>query len=232
MRLLIGCVAVIGLALCSVSNGRSSPGREKVENPVFVSLPAARAAGTLSLEAALSRRRTVRSFRRDSLSLEQVGQLTWAAQGTTGANREGRTAPSAGGLYPLELYVLASRVEKLAPGVYRYESRPHRLRKVLAGDVIHRLAPAALRQEWVEEAPVVFLIAAVASKTTVKYGSRGIRYVHMEAGHAAQNLALQAEALELGAGVVGAFQDGRLAELTGLPGGCAPLYLLPVGRKR
>jgi SagB-type dehydrogenase family enzyme len=198
------------------------------ERTAAVALPAPRLDSGSSLERALAERRSVREFARGALTLPQVAQLLWAAQGVT--QRGGaRTAPSAGALYPLELYLVASEVHDLAPGVYRYVPGRHLLVPVAAGNVRRGLCAAALAQECMAEGAAVFVFTAVEGRTTRKYGPRGVRYVHIEAGHAAQNLALQATALGLGSVTVGAFDDTTVSRLLNLPEGEAPLYLMPVG---
>ncbi|HIP52763.1 MAG TPA: SagB/ThcOx family dehydrogenase [Chromatiales bacterium] len=196
-----------------------------------VMLPEPRQKSGLSIEQALLRRRSQREFSPAPLELMEVGQLVWAAQGIS--SREGlRTAPSAGALYPLEVYLAAGHVTGLEAGVYRYDQHRHRLVQVTAGDKRNSLADAAWGQAWVAEAPVVIVLAAVYECTTAKYGRRGLRYVHMEAGHAAQNLCLQGVSLGLGTTTVGAFSDDEVKRALGLTGSEAPLYLLPVGRPR
>jgi len=197
---------------------------------VVITLPAARHDGAVALEKALSARRSVREFRAAMLSLADIGQLLWAAQGVARGGH--RTAPSAGALYPLEAYLVASRVQGVAAGVYRYEPAAHRLIRVVAGDRSAELARAAYGQEWLGEAAAIMVLAAVEQRTTVKYGRRGARYVCMEAGHAAQNVLLQAAALGIGATPVGAFDDARVHKVLGLDAAEQPLYLLPVGRSR
>jgi len=198
------------------------------ERTAAVALPAPRLDGGVVLERALAERRSVREYARGVLTLPQVAQLLWAAQGVTHRNGA-RTAPSAGALYPLELYLVAGEVRDLAPGVYRYVPGKHQLVPIAAGDVRRGLCAAALAQECVAEGAVVFVFTAVERRTTRKYGPRGVRYVHIEVGHAAQNLALQATALGLGSVTVGAFDDVAVARLLHLPKGEAPLYLVPVG---
>lgn len=191
-----------------------------------LALPAPRAAGPLSLEEALSGRRSVREFAPDPLTREQVSQLLWAAQGVTDPAGL-RTAPSAGALYPLEVYAV------LPEGTYHYSPAGHSLTLVTAGDRRTALWQAALRQEAVRQAPAVFLIAAVYERTEHKYGrERTPRYVHLEAGHAAQNLLLQAVALGLGGVPIGAFDDEGVQSALPLPADQRPLYLIPVGRPR
>jgi SagB-type dehydrogenase family enzyme len=182
-----------------------------------------------SLEEALLKRRSVRSYRENPLTLAEAGQLLWAAQGITGAGGL-RTAPSAGALYPLEILLVAGEVEGILPGVYRYHPPDHTLTRIREGDLRKDLSAAALGQAAVEMAPAVLAITAVYGRTTGKYGERGIRYVHMEAGHCAENVQLQAVSLDLGTVTIGAFDDRRVGEVLGLDPEETPLYLIPVGR--
>lgn len=199
--------------------------------PNEIRLPTPDVVGERALEGLLSQRRSVREFTDRLLSLVEVGQLAWAAQGVT--HRDGlRTAPSAGALYPLELYVVAGAVEGLEPGVYRYRPEGHYLEATAGGDRRAALARAALDQSWVADAAAIFVFTAVYQRTARKYGERAVRYVHMEVGHAAQNLFLQAEAFGLGSVVVGAFDDARVAKVLDLPEDRMPLSLMPVGHKR
>ena len=193
-----------------------------------VNLPALPAAGTMSLEETLARRRSVREFAPGPLTLAEISRLVWAAQGVSGPGH--RTAPSAGATYPLEVYLAVGEVENLSAGVYRYLPERHHLEAVSAGDIRLPLADAAVDQKWISRAATVVVIAAVFERTTARYGKRGERYVHMEAGHAAQNLLLQATALGLGATPVGAFHDTEVSRLLHLPAGTTPLYLIPMGR--
>ena len=191
-----------------------------------VKLPKPESRGPLSLEEALARRRSQRTFAGEPLTAEMLSQLLWASSGIT--HQDGyRTAPSAGALYPLEIY-LAS-----ASGFYRYESRGHQLVMRLERDLRREICRAALDQEALIEAPAVFVVAAVYERTAAQYGrARSERYVHLEAGHAAQNLLLQAVSLDLGAVPIGAFDDERLHRALGLPPDHRPVYLVPVGHPR
>ncbi len=188
-----------------------------------IQLPTPRLKGTLTLEEALLQRRSVREFTEEQLSLAEIGQLLWAAQGIT--NPAGyRTAPSAGALYPLEVYVITQE------GTYHYLPQGHHLSTHLQGDLRPELHAAALQQDAVLNAPAVFIITAVYERTEKKYGKeRSPRYVQLEAGHAAQNLLLQATALDLGAVPIGAFDDDKVKEALSLPADQQPLYLIPVG---
>ncbi len=193
-----------------------------------VPLPMPATGSDVPVEAALAERRSVRDFNEQSLSLANVGQLLWAAQGVTDPEG-GRTAPSAGALYPLDAWLVADRVDGLESGFYRYEGASHRLWTHLWGDLAMTLGHAAEGQSWISRAPAVILLTAAYSKTARKYGQRARRYVHIEAGHAAQNVCLQAQSLGLGTTVVGAFDDDEVRRLLRLPHDAKPLVLLPVG---
>ena len=192
--------------------------------------------GEMSVEEALTTRRSRRNFQDKALSIEQVSQILWAAYGITSSrpnapNLRGglRTTPSAGALYPLEIYVIIGNVEGLSPGVYRYISEEHKLVKVVNGDVRNELAQAALGQRMVQEAPASVFYSGVFSRMTERYGERGIRYTYIELGHSAQNVYLQAEALGLGTVAIGAFNDDRVRQILNLPVEEEPLYLMPIG---
>jgi SagB-type dehydrogenase family enzyme len=201
--------------------GTTSPSASRL-----ISLPTPRLKGTLTLEEVLAQRRSVREFVDTPLTEAELGQLLWAAQGIT--HPAGlRTVPSAGALYPLEVYAVTRA------GVYRYEPEGHRLVVQVEGDVRPALHAAALRQDAVLNAAVVIVITAVYARTVQKYGEeRSPRYVHLEAGHAAQNVLLQAVALGLGAVPIGAFYDEQVQQVLALPSDHAPLYLIPVGRPK
>jgi SagB-type dehydrogenase family enzyme len=192
-------------------------------------LPSARLVGDMTLEEAIAARRSIRDYTGQPVTLAEVGQLLWAAQGIT-SERGARSAPSAGGTYPLEVYLVAGDVEGLPPGVYRYRPKSHDLMEWSAEDRRAALAVASLNQAWVRTAAVDVVITAVYARTTQTYGERGVRYVHLEAGHAAQNLCLQAVALGLGSVVVGAFYDEEVQRVLELPADHEPLYVIPVGR--
>jgi SagB-type dehydrogenase family enzyme len=220
---------VLAFALSLALTAEGTMGRQEEER--VVSLPAPRTDGTLALERALSERVSTREFRAQPLPLSKVGQLLWAAQGRThGGGR--RTAPSAGALYPLEVYLLAGEVEGLEAGLYRYQPHGHTLLEVTRADLRAELAEAALEQEFVGQAPAVIVVAGVVERTARKYGGRATRYMHMEVGAVAQNVYLQATALGLGTVFVGAFSDSRVADLLSLRRGEEALAILPVGRPR
>ncbi len=184
--------------------------------------------GGLSVEATLQARRSVREYAADPVTLQQLGQLLWAAQGenrTTGR----RTAPSAGALYPLELFVLAGDVSDLPPGLYRYRPAVHDLVALSGEDLREDLVAAALNQDWMLQASAILVFGAVIERTSVKYGDRAPRYAHMEVGHAAQNVYLQAASLGLATAFAGAFNDDRVSQVLEL-GDEAPLGIMPIGQ--
>jgi len=195
-----------------------------------IKLPKPKYNSDVSLEESLIKRRSVRDYTGELLSLEEVSQLLWAAQGTT-SDRGFRTAPSAGALYPLEVYVIVGDVQDLAVGIYLYKPKKHEVVMIADKDVRQQLAGAALGQSSVKNGAIDLVFTAVYQRTTVKYGDRGIKYVHMEIGHAAQNVCLQATAMELGVVTIGAFNDQKVSRILNLPKDEEPLYIIPVGKR-
>jgi SagB-type dehydrogenase family enzyme len=208
----------------------------------IVQLPAPRLESPYSLEKALATRRSVREFKNEPLSIAALSQLVWAAQGITqkmdapenwswGTWQGGkRTAPSAGALYPLEVYVLVGNIDGIKPGVYKYKPQTHQLLSIDPQDRRKGLAAAALGQNWIQTAPCVFVVTAVYKRTEVKYGDRATRYVHIEVGHAVENICLQAVALDLGCTMVGAFKDDEVKKVVGMADDEEPLAIVPVGK--
>ncbi len=194
-----------------------------------IKLPAPDTVGKITLEKTLFRRRSVRAYADRDLSLSEVGQLLWAAQGKTGKSY-GRTAPSAGATYPMEVYLVAGKVNGLDSGVYQYLVEEHAVKLVKSGDLREDLANAALGQSSIKNAPAVIVLCADYARTTSRYGERGIRYVHMEAGHIGQNVHLQCEALGMGTVMIGAFNDSGVKKVLGTK--FEPLYIMPVGYKK
>lgn len=192
-----------------------------------IKLPEPRRKGKLSVEEAILRRRSVREFGSGEITLEELSQILWAAQGITGEEwgYELRSVPSAGALYPMEIYAATGE------GVYRYLPEKHSLEQVRKGDVREELYGASLHQDFIKDAPVVIVIAAVFERTKSKYGERGTRYVYVEAGHVSQNIYLQCESLGLGTVAVGAFYDKEVQKTLKLPRNHKPIYIMPIGRK-
>jgi SagB-type dehydrogenase family enzyme len=176
----------------------------------------------VSLEETLARRRSVREYTHERLTVDHIAQLLWAAQGIT-RDWGGRTAPSAGALYPLEVYVVTPE------GLYHYLPDGHQAQALSGQDLRPALARAGLDQSAIHDAPAVFVIAAVYARTAGKYGNRAERYVKLEAGHVGQDILLQAVALGLGGVPIGAFHDDQVQRVLDLPSDHEPLYLIPVG---
>jgi SagB-type dehydrogenase family enzyme len=219
-------VLSIGFAAAQQKGAAVNPPEALAKSADQIALPAPAKTGRMSFEEALVRRHSVREFSRKLLTEQQLGQLLWAAQGITRPEGK-RTAPSAGALYPLEIYVAT------LGGFFHYDPRSHRLNRLSAQDLRGELSRAALGQESVRDAAAVFVVAAVIERTARKYGPvRAPRYVHIEVGHAAQNLLLQAVALDLAAVPVGAFHDEQVQKALSLPKDHEPLYLIPVGYPR
>jgi len=222
----IVCMAVV-LAVI-IQPVRKEPHAGNVVGDTII-LPEPRNSGGISVEEALLERRSIRNYKNEALTLAEISQLLWAAQGITDPGGY-RTAPSAGALYPLEVYVVAGNVEGLQAGIYKYRPQGHELKKVAEGDVRAELCAAALDQECIEDGAAVLVFAAVYERTTRKYGERGEQYVHMEVGHAAQNVYLQAVSQGLGTVVVGAFDDGGVEKLLQMQDDERALCIMPVGR--
>lgn len=187
--------------------------------------------GTVSLEKAIKQRRTVRSFGNRSISKQQFSQILWSAQGITEDRGSKRASPSGGALYPADVYAAVGNncIEDLVAGVYHYRPKLHSVTKVAEGDRRNDLAIASLSQMWMAGAPVIFVITAEYRRITCKYGDRGVRYALMEIGHISQNIFLQCQTLGLSAGIVGAFDDGKVARSAGVYKNHEPLIILPVG---
>ena len=222
-----GRMSLAVLAALVIACALAGPRDASAQSGLLIELPQPERTGTISVEQALHSRRSVRSFKPEPLSLEELSQLLWAAQGVTAGRF--RTVPSAGALYPLEVYVAVGNVEGLDAGVYRYDAALHALSQVREGDVLRTLARAAYFQKSARSGAIALVFSAVYERTTGKYGERGIRYVHMEAGHAAQNVYMQAEALGLATVVLGAFMDRWVKRVFHMEEDEQPLSIMPVG---
>jgi len=185
----------------------------------------------MSLAEAISRRKSIRYFANQPLSQSQLSQILWATQGTADSPWGPRTVPSAGATYPLEVFVVCggNGVEEIGDGIYHYNIDTHSLTRHHQGDVRLELARAALDQEFIYQAPLDIVICAEYERTLQRYGARGERYVHIEVGHAGQNIYLQATALGLATVAVGAFHDEEVRKVLRLDKQYKPLYIMPVG---
>ncbi|MCM8826833.1 MAG: SagB/ThcOx family dehydrogenase [Candidatus Omnitrophica bacterium] len=188
-------------------------------------LPKPDTIGKISLEEVIFKRRSQREFIEKDITIEQLSQILWAGQGVTLKHwgYEFRTAPSAGALYPIELYVVSK------DGLFHYLCQEHTLEVISDKDLRYKLYESALSQDSIIQAPLSIVICAVYERVTSKYGQRGIRYVHIEVGHVAQNIHLEVVALGLGSVPIGAFDDEKVIKLLNLPKDCKPLYIIPVG---
>ena len=197
-----------------------------------IHLPPPSQKGSVSLEEAIARRRSIRDFTPQPLSQSQLSQILWAAGGITDTRGRYRTVPSAGATYPLESFIVCGRnsIEEIDAGIYHYNIDSHSLTLHYEGDVRLALAGVASNQEYIYEAPVDIVICALFERTGLRYGSRGERYVHMEVGHAGQNIYLQATALGLATVAIGAFHDEQVREVLRLDKQYKPLYIMPVGK--
>jgi len=210
----------------------------------LIPLPEPELKGNVSVESALQSRRSIRQYKDTSISIKMLGQILWAAQGITekhpsppgfwgGRDWPGglRTAPSAGALYPLDIYIAAGNIEDLPPGIYHYLPGKHALEQKAEGDHRRALSRAALGQSPVREGAAVLIISGVYARCAAKYGDRAPRYTHIETGHVGQNIYLQAESMGLGTVMVGAFKDKQVQSVLGLGKDKIPLALMPIGRK-
>lgn len=224
MRFTAHFVSILPVALMC-----ASACAQQASNPTVL-LPSPLLEGEISLVKALHDRRSVRSFDDDeTMPLAEVSQLLWAAQGITAGNRF-RTAPSAGAIYPVQVYLIAERVDSLPAGIYRYLPVTESLELVREGHFLEAIAEASLGQMWMAKAQLLIAMTAEYGTITSVYGERGVTYTHMEAGHISQNIYLQCVSLGLGTCAVGAFDDLEVASILQLPDDEVPLYLMPVGR--
>jgi SagB-type dehydrogenase family enzyme len=210
----------------------------------IVQLPAPQYDSRTSVEKAISLRRSIREYTDVPLSISEISQILWAAQGFTQERKEPprmwnpkyewqgglRTAPSAGALYPMEIYFLAGNVEGLAQGVYKFIPKNHSLKKMMSVDKRTDLCNAALKQASIEKAAAAIVMAAVYERTSFKYGERAERYVHIEAGSIAENVYLQGMTLGIGTVIIGAFVDKEVKSVLQLPEDENPLAIMSLGK--
>lgn len=196
----------------------------------IIDLPKPKIESDISIEEALFKRRSVRDFLNQELSIMKISQLLWSAYGITDEERGYKTAPSAGAIFPLEIYLVINKEnDYLNQGVYKYNNKNNQLWQISDKSIKKELTELSLGQESVRQAPIVLVIAGDYQKTINKYNDRAYRYVHMEAGHVAQNVYLQTVSLNLGAVVIGAFHDRSVNDLLGLSKNLTTLYLMPIG---
>ena len=227
---LITVCTLFSLILCfTQSLSSTNTGGENIKKTI--KLPEPKKAGIVTIEQTLETRRSLRNYQDKPLTLLEIGQLLWAAQGITGKDEFHRTAPSAGAKCPLEIYIAAGNITKLPAGIYKYDNKTHSLEEIVLGDKREELCTAAHSQKQVKNAPVVIIFAAVFERTTDKYGQRGRQYVYTDLGHSAQNVCLQATSLGLGVVPMGAFDDSHIRKITQMPENETAVYLMPAGKK-
>jgi len=219
---LIAC-CLVGLSVLALPVFCQIPKRLRPGGLKVVQLSAPRLSGPVSLEEAISARRSVRQFADKPLDLVEMGQLAWAGQGITDKQFAFRAAPSAGALYPIELYLVTPE------GLFLYQPEEHSLEQVVVSDLRGQLSAAALGQGPVADAACDIVIAGSARKLAVKYGSKATRFMLLEAGHVAENIQLQAVALGLASVPVGAFDVRSVAKVCGLSGDLEALLIVCVG---
>jgi len=208
------------------------PGRPIIDLPK----PDAVTVPPLDLRAAIERRRSIRSYAREPLSLAGLAFLLWCTQGVqrvAGTYATFRTVPSAGARHAFETYLLVNDVEELEPGLYRYLALSHRLVQLDTDPMLpHRITTACLDQQFIVRSGVVFFWVAVPYRMTWRYGERGYRELHKDAGHVCQNLYLAAEAVGCGVCAVAAYDDDAMARILGIDGVEQFLiYLATVGKR-
>ena len=211
------------LLLCTGALARAQQPTTRLSEP--------RRQGAMSLEAALAARHSTRALTRDSVDLADVSQLLWAAQGINRPDGH-RTAPAAGGIYALEMYVVAARVRGLPAGVYHYRQAGHVLETVSTGDRLQAITDSATHQAWQADAALAVVFTSDYARLSGRFRDRAERYVPMEVGFAAQNLYLEVAALGLGTTFAGSFQDDAMARLLGLPESLKPMGIMPIGHPR
>jgi SagB-type dehydrogenase family enzyme len=200
-----------------------------LNNKKLIRLPEPELKGNITVEEAILRRRCIRRFRDKELNITQLSKLLWAGYGITDKENYLKAAPSAGALYPCDLFSVAGKIKNIKSGVYHYYPKEHALLKILDGDRRAFLATAALGQNFISQAPLSIVITAEYPRINIKYGQRGIRYAHMEVGHIGENIFLQAISMGLGAVLVGAFYDVKVQEVLNFPKTYQPLYIIPIG---
>lgn len=203
--------------------------QDTADLPKKVKLPGPEISGRSHIEELIAKRRSVRRYKDKGFSESVIFRLLWAAQGISSCKEGLRTSPSAGALYPLEIHIVIGEGNETESGVYRYLPEEHSLVREISGDMREKLSKAALFQPMIKIAPVSIVISAVYARITDKYGNRGLRYTHMEAGHAAQNICLLGVELGIGTCTVGAFDDDEVKRVLKLPSNEEPVYILPLG---
>lgn len=220
-------VFVTGSIFCQEKGGKTDMNKTVTD---LIQLPSPEFKSTTSLEEAILKRRSIRDYTNEPLSIKEVSQILWSAQGITDEASGLRSAPSAGATFPLEVYLVVSNVKDLKAGLYKYNPFNNTLKLLAEGDKRFDIANAALKQGSIEKSAAIVILTAVYERTSVRYGNRTERYVNMEIGHAGQNIYLQAVSLGLGTVMIGAFNDEALIKVLSLPVNEFPLAIYPIGK--
>ena len=228
----LGIIALVGLALLAtvVMAAPESSSPSKADASQAIKLPEPRTDGGMTVEKSLEERRSIRSFGKDGLTLNEVSQLLWAAQGVTD-DKGHRTAPSAMARYPLQVYLLADNVTGLPSGVYHYSPEGHNLTIMAEGNVEGYYNATAGFEAWIKTAPAIFVITGNISGMNQMPRQDPSQWVYIDAGAAAENLLLEVVSLDLASTYTAGFSANKTEELLGLPSGEVPIGVLPVGRK-
>jgi SagB-type dehydrogenase family enzyme len=204
--------------------GQQAMAEEKGSKMENIKLPAPKYDGSVSVEKALLERRSIRTYKDEPLTLADVSQILWAAQGITDPKTGHRTAPSARALYLLEVYLISGKVTGLPMGLYQYQPQGHELVKITEGDIKSKLFQG-VNQAPIKNAPAVLVFSGLSERST------NSNWMYLEAGHAAQNVYLQAIPLKLGTVVMGGFKDEDVRKALNLPPNEQPIYIMPIGKK-
>lgn len=238
---------IIVISLLTIMVSASSQELVSKENAVaqenlVIELPAPSFGSNTSIEKALLTRRSERIYKQDAIKLKDLSQILWAAQGVTmkidtvpgwwvGQEWLGgvRTAPSAGALFPIELYIAVGDVENLDQGLYKYNALNHTIIKIADGDKREEVRKAALGQSAVGNGPACIIITANFGRTEYKYESRATQYVYIESGAVCQNIYLQCNSLSIGTVMIGAIREEPMKVALGLPDSETPIGVMPIG---
>ena len=195
-----------------------------------IQLPNVLQEATMGFAEVLRRRKSIRAFSNQPLSLDDLGFLLWASTGIQRVEQgyEFRTAPSAGALYPIETYIAANNIEDVDSGIYHYNIKNHLLEEIKTGNFGDALAHAALGQQICATASAVFIWTAIFERSKWKYNQRAYRYIYLDAGHIAENLALAAASINCGSCQVGAFFDDEINSIVDIDGAEESTILLSV----
>ena len=218
-----GAALVFPLLEQGTAETATGPNMEKIK------LPDPQQSNCNAIEEALFKKRSIAKYKNVPITCSDLSQVLWASQGIA-ESKDPKKSPSTEALFPLEVYAIIANVIGIPAGIYQYRPHTNELVRIAAGDMRNEIAKAALGRKSVRTAPAVIVVSAVYVRTTSKLGEKGIRYAHMEAGHAAQNISLQAVALNLGSVMIGSFHESDLKKIMHMDDREQPMYIIPVGK--